>query len=154
MTTTMTLAELEDAVDRDLGAGSWFEITQERIDAFAEATGDRQWIHIDPEAAAEGPFGTTIAHGYLVLSLLPVLMAEIVNIGDAVMGVNYGTEKVRFTNPVPSGSRIRLHAKLLRAERRGPSVIWHIGVQMEIEGVEKPAMVGEILFMAAGMPGA
>jgi len=71
-----------------------------------------------------------------------------------VMGVNYGTEKVRFTNPVPSGSRIRLHAKLLRAERRGPSVIWHIGVQMEIEGVEKPAMVGEILFMAAGMPGA
>src|SRR3954467_1617102 len=98
MTTTMTLAELEGAVDRDLGAGSWFEITQERIDAFAEATDDRQWIHVDPDRAAEGPFGTTIAHGYLMLSLMPVLMGEIVNIGDAVMGVNYGTDKIRFTS--------------------------------------------------------
>ena len=152
MTTMLTLAELEASSDRDFGPSEWHEITQQQIDQFAEATGDHQWIHVDPEAAANGPFGTTVAHGYLTLSMLPMLLSEVVSVSDAVMGVNYGTEKIRFTSPVPSGSRVRLHAKLARAERRGPSVIWTVGVQIEIEGKEKPALVGEVVYMAAGAP--
>jgi acyl dehydratase len=154
MTTTITLVELENATDRELGTSEWHEITQEQINQFAEATGDHQWIHVDPEAAADGPFGRTVAHGYLTLSMLPMLLSEVVSVSDAVMGVNYGTEKIRFTSPVPSGSRVRLHAKLVRAERRGPSVIWTVGVQVEIEGNEKPALVGEVVYMAAGAPDA
>jgi acyl dehydratase len=154
MTTTLTLAELEQATDRELGTSDWHEITQEQINLFAEATGDHQWIHVDPEAAADGPFGTTVAHGYLSLSMLPMMLSEIVSVSDAVMGVNYGTEKIRFTSPVPCGSRVRLHAKLARAERRGPSVVWTVGVQVEIDGKEKPALVGEVVYMAAGLPDA
>jgi acyl dehydratase len=154
MTTTLTLAELEQWSDRELGMSDWHEITQAQIGMFAEATGDRQWIHVDRERAADGPFGTTVAHGYLTLSMLPMLLSEIVSVSDAVMGVNYGTEKIRFTSPVPVGSRVRLHAKLARAERRGPSVLWTVGVQVEIEGKEKPALVGEVVYLAAGMPDA
>jgi acyl dehydratase len=154
MTTTMTLAELEGAAGRELGTSAWHEITQEQINQFAEATGDHQWIHVDPGAAANGPFGTTVAHGYLTLSMLPMLLSEVVSVSDAVMGVNYGTEKIRFTSPVPVGSRVRLRAKIARAERRGPSVVWTVGVQVEIEGKEKPALVGEVLYMAAGAPDA
>jgi len=154
MTTTLTLAELEESGERDLGTSSWHTIDQDRVDRFADATDDHQWIHIDPAAAAQGPFGTTIAHGYLLLSLLPALFGEIVSVSDAVMGVNYGTEKVRFTSPVPSGSRVRLHGKLLRTERRGPSVLWYVGIQIEVEGKEKPALVGEVVYMAAGAPDA
>jgi acyl dehydratase len=152
MTTRLTLAELEASGDRELGTSDWHEIKQEQIDQFAEATGDHQWIHVDPEAAANGPFGTTVAHGYLTLSMLPMLLSEVVSVSDAVMGVNYGTEKIRFTSPVPSGSRVRLHARLVRTERRGPSVVWTVGVQIEIEGKEKPALVGEVVYMAAGAP--
>jgi acyl dehydratase len=154
MTTTLTLTELEQATDRELGRSDWHEITQQQINQFAEATGDHQWIHVDPEAAADGPFGTTVAHGYLTLSMLPMMLSEVMSVTDAVMGVNYGTEKIRFTSPVPSGSRVRLHAKLARAERRGPSVIWTVGVRVEIEGKEKPALVGEVVYMAAGLPDA
>jgi acyl dehydratase len=154
VTTALTLAELEESAGRELGTSDWHEISQEQIDRFAEATGDHQWIHVDPDAAANGPFGTTVAHGYLTLSMLPMLLSEVVTVSDAVMGVNYGTEKVRFTSPVPSGSRVRLHAKLARAERRGPSVVWTVGVQIEIEGKEKPALVGEVVYMAAGPPDA
>jgi acyl dehydratase len=154
MTTTMTLAELEQSSDVELGASEWHMINQEQIDQFAEATGDHQWIHVDPEAAANGPFGTTVAHGYLTLSMLPMMLSEIVSVSDAVMGVNYGTEKIRFTSPVPSGSRVRLHAKLARGERRGPSVVWYVAVQVEIEGKEKPALVGEVVYMATGAPDA
>jgi acyl dehydratase len=154
MSTTITLDELEQSSDVELGTSDWHEITQEQINQFAEATGDHQWIHVDPEAAANGPFGTTVAHGYLTLSMLPMLLSEIVSVSDAVMGVNYGTEKIRFTSPVPSGSRVRLHAKLARAERRGPSVVWYVGVQVEIGGKEKPALVGEVVYMATGAPDA
>jgi acyl dehydratase len=154
VTTTLTLAELERSVGRELGTSAWHQITQEQIDLFAEATGDHQWIHVDPPAAANGPFGTTVAHGYLTLSMLPMLLSEVVSISDAVMGVNYGTEKIRFTSPVPSGSRVRLHARLVRADQRGPSVVWTVGVQVEIEGMEKPALVGEVVYMAAGAPDA
>src|SRR5262249_60990995 len=98
------------------GTGNWHEITQEQIDRFAEATGDHQWIHVDPEAAANGPFGTTVAHGYLTLSMLPMLLGEVVSVSDAVMGVNYGTEKIRFTSPVPSSSHLRVRGRPGRAE--------------------------------------
>jgi acyl dehydratase len=150
MTTALTIAELEQSGDRDLGTSSWHTIDQQKIDLFAEATGDHQWIHVDPDRAAHGPFGGTVAHGYLTLSLLPMLMSEVVSVTDAQMGVNYGTEKLRFTSPVPSGSRVRLHAKLLRAERKGPGVVYHVGIQIEIEGQEKPALVGEVVYLAAG----
>jgi acyl dehydratase len=148
MTTTLTLAELEHSGERDLGTSSWHTIDQEQIGKFAEATGDHQWIHVDPERAAQGPFGTTVAHGYLTLSLLPMLLAEVISVSDAQLGLNYGTEKLRFTSLVPSGSRVRLHAKLLRAERRGPGIVYYLGVQVEIEGQEKPALVGEVVYLA------
>lgn len=150
MTTTMTLAELESSAERDLGVSPWHAIEQERVNLFADATDDHQWIHVDPEAAAKGPFGATVAHGYLTLSLLPLMLSEIMTLSDSVMGVNYGTEKIRFTSPVKVGSRVRLHAKLLKASRRGPSVIYHVGVEVEVEGEEKPALVGEVVFLAAG----
>jgi acyl dehydratase len=154
MTTTLTIEELEQAGERDLGTSSWHDITQEKVNIFADATGDHQWIHVDPERAAEGPFGGTVAHGYLTLAMLPMLLSEVVSVSDAVMGVNYGTEKVRFTSPVPVGSRVRAHAKLIKTQRRGPSVIWNVGVEVEIEGKEKPALVGEVVYMVAGAPGA
>jgi acyl dehydratase len=148
--TTLTLAELEQSGERELGTSGWHTIDQRQIDLFAEATGDRQWIHVDPARAAAGPFGSTVAHGYLTLSLLPMLLSEVISVSDSQMGVNYGTEKLRFTAPVPSGSRVRLHAKLLRAERRGPGVVYTVGVQIEVEGQEKPALVGEVVYLAAG----
>jgi acyl dehydratase len=154
MTTTLTIDELEQSGERELGSSSWHEITQEQVNTFADATGDHQWIHVDPERAAEGPFGSTVAHGYLTLAMLPMLLAEVVSVSDATMGVNYGTEKIRFTSPVPVGSRVRMHAKLLKTQRRGPSVIWNVGVEVEIEGKEKPALVGEVVYMVAGAPDA
>jgi acyl dehydratase len=150
MTTTMTLAELEASGERELGVSPWHTIDQATIDLFADATGDRQWIHVAPEAAARGPFGTTVAHGYLTLSLLPLLLSEVLSVSDSGMGVNYGIERIRFTSPVPSGSRVRLRARLLRGERRGGNVIFNVGVQIEIEGHEKPALVGEVVYLAAG----
>ena len=150
MTTTLTIDELEQSDERELGSSSWHEITQEQVDTFADATGDHQWIHVDPERAADGPFGRTVAHGYLTLAMLPMLLSEVVSVSDAMMGVNYGTEKIRFTSPVPVGSRVRLHAKLLRTQRRGRSVLWNVAVNVEIEGTEKPALVGEVVYMVAG----
>lgn len=150
MTTTMTLDELAASGERDLGTSPWHEIDQARIDLFADATDDHQWIHIDPEKAAKGPFGTTVAHGYLSLALVPLMLYEIIDISDSQMGVNYGTEKIRFTSPVAVGSRIRLHAKLLGSERKGLGVVYHVGIEVEIDGQEKPAVVGEVVFMTFG----
>ena len=154
MTTTLKLSELEGTGELELGTSDWVEITQDQVNQFADATGDHQWIHVDPERAKQGPFGRTIAHGYLTLSLLPQLMPQVMRIEDAVMGVNYGLEKIRFTNPVPVGSRVRLHAKLLGSDAKGGGRLNRIGVQMEIEGEEKPAMVGEVLYLAFGAPDA
>ncbi|HEY8704668.1 MAG TPA: MaoC family dehydratase [Gaiellaceae bacterium] len=154
MTTTLKLSELEGTGELELGTSDWVEITQDQVNQFAEATGDHQWIHVDPERAKQGPFGRTIAHGYLTLSLLPQLMPQVMRIEDAVMGVNYGVEKIRFTNPVPVGSRVRLHAKLLGSDAKGGGRLNRVGVQMEIEGDEKPAMVGEVLFLVFGAPDA
>ena len=124
------------------------QLDQHHIDLFAEATGDFQWIHVDPDAAAQGPFGQTVAHGYLTLSLVPALLSEVFSVTDSVMGVNYGVERVRFTSPVPSGSRVRLKAKLAGSERRPNGVLFRIGVEFEIENHEKPALVGDVLYLA------
>ena len=147
MTTRLTVEELEGTGERELGTSAWHSVEQRSVDLFAEATGDHQWIHVDPEAAAAGPFGGTIAHGYLSLSMLPMLMSEVLSVEGARMGVNYGIERVRFTAPVPTGSEVRLHAKLLSAERRGEGVLYRVGVQIEIRGSEKPALVGEVLYL-------
>ncbi|HET7044958.1 MAG TPA: MaoC family dehydratase [Gaiellaceae bacterium] len=147
MATELTRAELESTGERDLGATDWVEITQERVNLFADATDDQQWIHVDLEKAAAGPFGGTIAHGYLSLSLLPELLGQLLRVTDARMGVNYGAEKLRFTSPVPVGSRVRAAARLLGAERRGEGILYRVGVRIEIEGAEKPAMVGEVLYI-------
>jgi acyl dehydratase len=148
--TTLTVAELEQSGERELGTSDWHAIDQKQIDLFADATGDHQWIHVDPERAAQGPFGTTVAHGFLTLSLLPMLMGEILSVSDSRMGINYGSERVRFTSPVPSGSRVRLHAKLLSAERRGDGVQFRVGATVEIEGQEKPALVAETVSLVFG----
>ena len=147
MSTELTKEELEGAAGLELEPSEWVTIEQRAIEQFAEATGDRQWIHVDPERAAQGPFGTTVAHGYLSLSLLPMLLGSVLSVTDGRMGVNYGIEKVRFTAPVPSGSRVRLKARIASAERRGEGVLYHVAVEVEIEDAEKPALVGEVVYL-------
>jgi acyl dehydratase len=116
-TTTTTLAELPSLKGRELGSSEWFEVTQERVNTFADATDDHQWIHVDPErAAAQSPFGGPIGHGFLTLSLFVPMWSQILVVTDAAMGINYGLNKVRFPAPVPVGSRIRMTATLLEVE--------------------------------------
>lgn len=131
-----------------LGYSEWLEITQERVNQFAEATGDHQWIHVDPERAAkESPFGGPIAHGYLTLSLGPALMPSIVTVKGMRMGVNYGCGKVRFPSPVPVGSRVRLGAQLDSLERLpGDGAQVSMTFTYEVEDAPKPACVAEIIF--------
>ena len=143
----LTLTELEQAQGRELGATDWVTVDQRAIDLFADATGDHQWIHVDPEKAAAGPFGQTVAHGYLSLALIPALLEQLLRVSGARMGVNYGIAKVRFTAPVPSGSDVRLRATLNSAERRGEGVLFRLGVTIEIRDQEKPALVGEVLYL-------
>jgi acyl dehydratase len=147
MPTELTIADLENAEERDLGVSDWHTVEQKHIDLFADATGDHQWIHVDPDMAAQGPFGTTVAHGYLSLSLLPLLLGQVMTVTDAKMGVNYGTDKIRFTNPVPSGSRVRAKARLMNSQRKGDGILYKVGVEIEIEGHDKPALVGEVLYL-------
>ena len=147
MTTKLSLAELEASTERDLGTSDWETIDQEQINRFAQATHDHQWIHVDPEMAAQGPFGTTVAHGYLTLAMLPYFVSQVLNVTDVRMGINYGTEKVRFTAPVPVGSQVRLKATLRGSERRGEGVLYRLGVEVEIRDAEKPALVGEVLYL-------
>ena len=147
MTTRLTLAELEASEERDLGTSNWETIDQKQIDLFAEATHDHQWIHVDPEMAAQGPFGTTVAHGYLSLSMLPYFVSQVLSVTDVRMGINYGTEKIRFTAPVPVGSQVRLKATMRSSERRGEGVLYRLGVEIEIRDSEKPALVGEVLYL-------
>jgi acyl dehydratase len=143
----LKLADLEQAREQELGVSEWVTVDQRAIDLFAESTGDHQWIHVDPARAADGPFGQTIAHGYLSLSLIPALLGQVMQVSDAQMGVNYGIEKIRFTAPVPSGSDVRLRAKLNSTERRGAGILFRLGVTIEIKGEEKPALVGEVLYL-------
>lgn len=135
--------DLLSAVGRDLGTSGWVEIDQQRIDLFADATGDRQWIHVDPVRAAAGPFGAPIAHGYLTLALTNQLLPEIMEVQGASMGVNYGVDKVRFPQPVLVGSRVRASATLTDATEAPGGVQAVVTIVVEIEGESKPACVVE-----------
>ena len=127
------------------GPSSWIEITQEKIDLFAEATGDHQWIHVDPERAKDGPFGTTIGHGYLTLSLLPVWSYELIP-REGRMGINYGVNRVRFPSPVPVGSRLRSTFEVKELQDFDGGIQTTYAVSVEREGQEKPVCVAEVVF--------
>ncbi|EKX67975.1 MaoC family dehydratase [Streptomyces ipomoeae] len=133
--------ELKKLAGSDLGASEWIEVTQERINTFADATGDHQWIHVDPEKAAEGPFGAPIAHGYLTLSLFIPLFTELLDVEGVSTKVNYGLNKVRFPSPVKVGSKIRLVGKLASVEDVPGGVQITVDGTIEIEGGAKPAAV-------------
>jgi acyl dehydratase len=138
-----TIDEFRGAQGEVLGAGDWLEITQDRIDAFAEVTGDRQWIHVDPVRAAAGPYGATIAHGYLTLSLIPLLGGRIFTVHGARMALNYGTNTVRFPHPVLVGSRLRAVATLVDVRDVPAGVQAAVRYSLEIDGCDKPACVAE-----------
>lgn len=143
------LDTLQAQVGQCLGTSSWVTIDQARIDAFADCTGDHQWIHVDPERAAQSPAGRTIAHGYLTLSLLPMMTAEVGLVPEgAASALNYGSDKVRFLAPVPSGSRVRAHVELVAAaEKRPGQILLTTRTSVEIEGTETPALVADTLAM-------
>lgn len=137
------LSELQPLVGQELGHSDWITIDQQRIDQFADATGDHQWIHVDPVRAAQGPFGATVAHGYLTLSLLPALVAGAFAVDDVRMGINYGLNRVRFAAPVRVGSRLRGHCLLLAYEPLEGGAQLTVQVTVELEGSAKPACVAE-----------
>lgn len=144
MKTFRTLAELPGCVGQEVAVSDWLTVTQEQINLFAQATGDHQWIHVDVEKAKAGPFGTTIAHGFLTLSLIPRFFESSVRIEQVGMGVNYGLNRVRFTAPVPVGSRLRARMKLLEClpiENSGMQMTWQVTI--EREGSERPVCVAE-----------
>jgi acyl dehydratase len=146
MITITSLADVTGLVGTHLGYSDYLEITQERVDLFAEATGDHQWIHVDVERAKQGPFGGPIAHGYLTLSLGPKLLHDIVSWQNIRMGVNYGLGKVRFPSPVPVGARLRLGATLVEAEDLGGGGVQaRLEIVFETEGASKPSCVAELL---------
>ncbi|MGW1809699.1 MaoC family dehydratase [Streptomyces sp. NPDC002078] len=139
--TVIGLDELKKLAGGDLGTSEWIEVTQERIDTFADATGDHQWIHTDPQRAAQGPFGAPIAHGYLTLSLFIPLFTELLDVQGVTTKVNYGLNKVRFPAPVKAGSRIRLAARLTSVEDVPGGVQVTVDGTIEVEGGTKPAAV-------------
>lgn len=136
-------SDLLSAVGQNLGATDWMTIEQDRIDTFADATGDHQWIHVDPAQAAEGPFGTTIAHGYLTLALTNLFQPQLLEVQNISMGVNYGANKVRFPSPVPVGSRIRGTGTITAADEIAGGVQTTVTLMVEVEGAEKPACIVE-----------
>ena len=146
MKTFQTLSELAALVGQEVAVSEWITVTQEQVNLFAQATGDHQWIHIDVEKAKAGPFGGPIAHGFLTLSMLPQFFQSAMKVLETRMGVNYGLNKVRFTAPVPVGSRLRAHMKLLKSEpidKGGTQMAWEVSV--EREGSAKPVCVAESL---------
>ncbi len=142
---TLQMSELEKKVGQEVAVSPWYRITQEQIDRFADATEDHQWIHVDRERARTSPFGGTIAHGFLTLSLLPKLTEMSFRVADRKMGVNYGLNKLRFTSPVPSGSNVRARFTLAKHEpiQGGAQLTWNVTV--EREGSDKPCLVAEWL---------
>jgi len=144
-TTFSGIDEMKAKVGEHLGYSEWHEITQDQVNLFAEATGDHQWIHVDPERAAAGPFGTTIGHGYLTLSLLPVMSYEVVPPREGGMSINYGLNKVRFPAPLPVGGKVRMHAKIVSVEPIQGGAQLTLGFNFEHEGSEKPVCVAETL---------
>jgi acyl dehydratase len=146
MTTYVTgIEELTALVGTHLGYSDYRTVTQEEVNLFADATGDHQWIHVDPERAAAGPFGHTIVHGYLTLSLIPSLVSGLMKVDGVTMGVNYGSNKVRFTSPVPVGSDVRAGATLASVEEVAGGVQIAMDVVVEVKDSDKPACVAQIL---------
>jgi acyl dehydratase len=143
------LSELPSLVGQELGVSDWLEITQDRVNRFADATGDHQWIHVDVERATK-ELGAPIAHGYLVLSLLPVLAKNIIQYSGLARGINYGSNKVRFTNPVPVGARVRLRLKVVSCELRAGAYQLTNQASIEVEGQERPACVAETVALLYG----
>ena len=143
MRTFNGLDELKTAVGEHLGTSEWHEITQKMVDQFADATGDHQWIHVDPERAKDGPFGGTIAHGYLTLSLVPSMVWQVYELTGVSAALNYGSNKVRFPTPVPVGSRVRGHVTISGVERNARGANLLTTVTVELEGAAKPACVAE-----------
>ena len=151
--TVVALADLDGLVGREVGTSDWLAVTQDRINAFADATGDHQWIHVDTERArAETAFGTTIAHGFLTLSLLSALMRDAVTVDGPRMTLNYGLNRVRFVSPVPSGARIRARIALGKIDHMGDSIQATWSVTLERDGGDKPALVAEwiVRYYASG----
>jgi len=138
--------ELKALVGQQLGTSDWLEVTQDQVNTFAEATGDHQWIHVDPERAKDGPFGGTIAHGYLTMSLGPVLLPQVATVTGFSMALNYGLNKLRFPSPVPVGSKLRLSAELLAVDEITGGVQTTYRLTFEVEGQDKPACVAEALY--------
>ena len=142
MSTLFSSAEqLLAAQGMELGRTEWLPLTQERINLFAEATGDHQWIHVDPEWAANGPFGACIAHGYLTLALANLFMPQLMQFDNLAMGVNYGSDRVRFPAPVKVGSHVRGHGQIVRVQMLGQAVEAVVRISVEIEGSERPGCV-------------
>jgi acyl dehydratase len=143
--TPVELNRLPELVGTALGTSDWRTIDQAAVDAFAEVTGDRQWIHVDPERAAAGPFGTTVAHGFLTLSLCAPILAEALEVAGASMQVNYGLERVRFPAPVPTGARVRGAVELVAADEIAGGVQSVLRVTVEVDGQQKPACVADVV---------
>jgi acyl dehydratase len=139
------VAELEEAVGTHLGHSEWHTVNQDQIDAFAAATGDHQWIHVDPAKAAEGPFGSTVAHGFLTLSLVPMLTWQVYKVDGVTMAVNYGADKLRFPSPVPVGSRVRAGVELTSVTPNKLGYQIATRVTIELDGSDKPACVADML---------
>jgi acyl dehydratase len=145
MTLALNIADLDGKLGQELAVSPWVDVTQDRIDQFAKATGDFQWIHVDLERARQSPFGTTIAHGFLTLSMLPMITESTFTLSDRTMGINYGLNKVRFTSPVPAGSRIRGRFTLAKLEKieGGVQTTWNVVI--ERDGGDKPVMIAETI---------
>jgi acyl dehydratase len=137
---------LKSRVGEHLGYSDWHEVTQDQVNLFADATGDHQWIHVDVERAKAGPFGGPIAHGYLTLSLAPVLLGEVLSVEGISMGLNYGCNKVRFPSPVPVGTKLRLGASISNVEEVAGGVQVTMALTFEAEGQEKPSCVAEAVY--------
>lgn len=144
----LTMAELKEVQDLDLGTTEPFRVDQERIDGFAAATGDLQWIHTDPERAASGPFGGTIAHGFLMLSLVPKHLFEMVSFPDAGMVINFGLDKLRFLSPTPAGAEVYLGARLVSASERPGGVLFRVRADLRLAERRRRVLVAEMLFVA------
>ena len=140
------LDELKGKVGEHLGYSDWHEVTQEQVNKFADATGDHQWIHVDPERAKSGPFGGPIAHGYLTLSLAPALLPQVLQVGGISMGVNYGLNKLRFPSPVPVGGKVRVGATLAEVEDVKGGAQATLDLTFEVEGKDKPACVAQAVY--------
>lgn len=147
MHVTPTVRDLLTLDGTDLGSSPWLTVGQDKVDQFADLTGDHQWIHVDLERAATGPYGATIAHGMLTLSYVPIFIDQVLTVEGAGFGLNYGFDRIRFTSPVPAGSRVRGHVEVMRTEELEAGVRVTFAVRVEIEGSERPALLAEQVIM-------